>query len=352
MYQHQPHQGNNSLLSSVTTFSPERHLFLQRGSASEDSGLVLSTDVKPRLKWNAELHKRFIEAVNQLGGADKATPKTIMRVMGIPGLTLYHLKSHLQKYRLGKNTQIINGSNKNVIGSALVQERAPENNESLMNIAAPSNKSMQIDEALKMQIEVQRQLHEQVEVQRHLQLRIEAQGKYLQSVLEKAQETITNRNLSDLASTVSNGYFSNSVRVGPCLASSDGLQKEKEALATRMALRPYHQDFPLSSWYSDLNEHEQKKPFTASMLRDSDIAQSSARPRCKDEAEVEKEESDEEKFLEHPKSKRPTLDQGSKKQLEEFGLPCLKTELELNIHHGSEGSSSCKELDLNDFRWS
>lgn len=121
MYQHQPHQGNNNLLSSVATFSPERHLFLQRGSASEDSGLVLSTDVKPRLKWNAELHKRFIEAVNQLGGADskyktvsvvskwsilmsdirrlhlaEATPKTIMRLMGIPGLTLYHLKSHLQ----------------------------------------------------------------------------------------------------------------------------------------------------------------------------------------------------------------------------------------------------------------
>ena len=26
----------------------------------------------------------------------EATPKSLMRVMGIPGLTLYHLKSHLQ----------------------------------------------------------------------------------------------------------------------------------------------------------------------------------------------------------------------------------------------------------------
>ncbi|KAF0906157.1 hypothetical protein E2562_009147 [Oryza meyeriana var. granulata] len=67
-----------------------------------DSGLVLTTDPKPRLRWTVELHERFVDAVTQLGGPDKATPKTIMRVMGVKGLTLYHLKSHLQKFRLGK----------------------------------------------------------------------------------------------------------------------------------------------------------------------------------------------------------------------------------------------------------
>ncbi|RYR53026.1 hypothetical protein Ahy_A06g027872 [Arachis hypogaea] len=50
--------------------------------------------------------------------------------------------------------------------------------------------SMQIAEALQMQMEVQKKLYEQIEVQRHLQLKIEAQGKYLQSVLHKAQETL------------------------------------------------------------------------------------------------------------------------------------------------------------------
>ncbi|KAE8671042.1 hypothetical protein F3Y22_tig00112000pilonHSYRG00350 [Hibiscus syriacus] len=39
-------------------------------------------------------------------------------------------------------------------------------------------------------MEVQRILHEQLEVQRHLQLRIEAQGKYRQSILEKACQTL------------------------------------------------------------------------------------------------------------------------------------------------------------------
>ncbi|KAI7728932.1 hypothetical protein M8C21_015313, partial [Ambrosia artemisiifolia] len=31
----------------------------------------------------------------------ETTPKSLMRVMSIHGLTLYHLKSHLQKYTLG-----------------------------------------------------------------------------------------------------------------------------------------------------------------------------------------------------------------------------------------------------------
>ncbi|KAK3042402.1 hypothetical protein RJ639_002448 [Escallonia herrerae] len=60
-------------------------------------------------------------------------------------------------------------------------------------------RSLQISQALQTQMEVQRKLHEQIEVQRHLQLRIEAQGKYLQSVLKKAQDTIAGYNSSSSA---------------------------------------------------------------------------------------------------------------------------------------------------------
>ncbi|KAK4792021.1 hypothetical protein SAY86_022456 [Trapa natans] len=179
----------------------DRHLFLQGGNGPGDSGLVLSTDAKPRLKWTPDLHERFVEAVNQLGGADKATPKTVMKLMGIPGLTLYHLKSHLQKYRLSKNIhgQATNAANKTGAIPFVGADKMPEQNGSHMSTGPQPNKSIHFSEALQMQIEVQRRLHEQLEVQRHLQLRIEAQGKYLQAVLEKAQETLGRQNLGSAA---------------------------------------------------------------------------------------------------------------------------------------------------------
>ncbi|KAK1367322.1 Myb family transcription factor APL [Heracleum sosnowskyi] len=154
-----------------------------------DSGLVLTTDPKPRLRWTVELHERFVDAVTQLGGPDKATPKTIMRVMGVKGLTLYHLKSHLQKFRLGKQPHkefsdhsIKDGER----ASALDLQRNSASSSGLM--ARSMNE---------MQMEVQRRLHEQLEVQRHLQLRIEAQGKYMQTILEKACQTLAGENMAN-----------------------------------------------------------------------------------------------------------------------------------------------------------
>jgi len=133
---------------------------------------------KQRLRWTSDLHDRFVDAIAQLGGPDRATPKGVLRVMGVPGLTIYHVKSHLQKYRLAKYLpdSPADGSKEDKKGSG----------DSLDSMDSPPG--VQINEALRMQMEVQKRLHEQLEVQRQLQMRIEAQGKYLQKIIEEQQQ--------------------------------------------------------------------------------------------------------------------------------------------------------------------
>ncbi|XP_019428176.1 PREDICTED: myb family transcription factor PHL8-like isoform X2 [Lupinus angustifolius] len=171
---------------------------------------ILSTDAKPRLKWTPELHQRFIEAINQLGGAEKASPKSLMRLMGIPGLTLYHLKSHLQKYRLGKTQQLETCSdNKQEIKSSDYDCNREINVGAQNQIA----EKLQITQSLQMQMEVQRKLYEQIEVQKHLQLKIEAQGQYLQSVLKKAQEVLGGYNSSTVGIELTKAELSHLVTI-------------------------------------------------------------------------------------------------------------------------------------------
>ncbi|PPD81261.1 hypothetical protein GOBAR_DD21808 [Gossypium barbadense] len=55
---------------------------------------------KQRRCWSSELHKRFLHALQQLGGSHVATPKQIRELMKVDGLTNDEVKSHLQKYRL------------------------------------------------------------------------------------------------------------------------------------------------------------------------------------------------------------------------------------------------------------
>ncbi|KAK3037647.1 hypothetical protein RJ639_030424 [Escallonia herrerae] len=159
-----------------------------------ESGVVMTRDPKPRLRWTADLHDRFVDAVAKLGGPDKATPKSVLRLMGLKGLTLYHLKSHLQKYRLGqlsKKQNIGEQSRENSgdsYGNYTIHSSGTSANSSRLNDElgeAP------IADALMCQIEVQKRLQEQLEVQKRLQMRIEAQGKYLQAILDNAQKSLS-----------------------------------------------------------------------------------------------------------------------------------------------------------------
>uniref|UniRef100_A0A0D9WHY3 HTH myb-type domain-containing protein n=1 Tax=Leersia perrieri TaxID=77586 RepID=A0A0D9WHY3_9ORYZ len=392
----------------------ERHLFLHGGNTQGDSGLVLSTDAKPRLKWTPELHQRFVDAVNQLGGAEKATPKTVMRLMGIPGLTLYHLKSHLQKYRLSKNLQgqANVGTAKNALGCTAVADKIPGTSTLAMasaNVIPPAEKTIQIGEALQMQIEVQRQLNEQLEVQRHLQLRIEAQGKYLQAVLEQAQETLGKQNLgpasledakikiSELVSQVSNECLSNAVteiresssihRLEPrqiqfvessahnCLTAAEGFIKEHRLQShgvlkayddstlschkrsqdqeTQYSLNRSLSERRMGHLYSGIEYHKAEgSESDTEVLHEYITPQKNGGGSTTSSTSGSKEINVEKLYLDEPSCKRQAVDYQRESKLLDFEQQSSGKKLDLNTHNIDDNDQGYRHFDLNGFSWS
>ncbi|CAL9230748.1 unnamed protein product [Arabidopsis halleri] len=401
MYYQNQHQGKSILSSSRMPIHSERNPFL-RGNGTGDSGLILSTDAKPRLKWTPDLHERFVEAVNQLGGGDKATPKTIMKVMGIPGLTLYHLKSHLQKYRLSKNLngQANSSLNKTSV-MTMVEENPPEVDEShseSLSIGPQPTMNFPISDALQMQIEVQRRLHEQLEVQRHLQLRIEAQGKYLQSILEKAQETLGRQNLgaagieatkaqlSELVSKVSAEYPDSSFlepkelqnlrhqqmqtayppnsSLDSCLTSSEGNQKAPKMLDNRLGLRTYIGDSTSEqkeimeepffhrmelTWAEEESLRESNnRPYLSTMVNNTEPRISSSR-RSPGRLSIGV-------GVHEHRGGSSNNSEYTEERFNENGEDCklethTRTALDLNTHDENYGTTRPKQFDLNGFSW-
>ncbi|CAN6273994.1 unnamed protein product [Urochloa humidicola] len=138
-----------------------------------------NTAPKSRMRWTPELHERFVDAVNKLGGSEKATPKAVQKVMKVEGLTIYHVKSHLQKYRTVQHRP--ESSHAGVSG------RRNGQTDEVANLQLKSTGNV---EGLMAQIGLQKQLHEQLEIQRKLQLQIEEQSKYLETIIAKQNESL------------------------------------------------------------------------------------------------------------------------------------------------------------------
>ncbi|KAF2537775.1 hypothetical protein F2Q68_00018796 [Brassica cretica] len=105
-----------------------------------------------------------------------------------PGLTIYHVKSHLQKYRAARykpETSEATGE---------TQEKKITSIEDIKSLDMKT--SVEITQALRLQMEVQKRLHEQLEIQRYLQLQIEKQGRQLQMMFEKQQKLQENKSSS------------------------------------------------------------------------------------------------------------------------------------------------------------
>ncbi|KAL0338007.1 UNVERIFIED_CONTAM: Myb family transcription factor PHL5 [Sesamum calycinum] len=151
------------------------------GNNSGSPGAVPSS--KTRIRWTQDLHDRFVESVNRLGGPDKATPKAILKLMETDGLTI-----SCQKPFAGRS-----------------EKKTSTNNVAQMDVET----GMQLKEALQMQLDVQRHLREQLEIQRNLQMRIEEQAKQLKEMFDQQQRKIRNlKESTDSKSTCPNNFSS------------------------------------------------------------------------------------------------------------------------------------------------
>ncbi|PQQ02972.1 putative transcription factor KAN4 [Prunus yedoensis var. nudiflora] len=85
----------------------------------------------PRLRWTPDLHHCFVHAVERLGGEQRATPKMVLQIMNVKGLTISHVKSHLQMYRSMKHEQGIQESESSM--------RVDSNNDARMSLSLNSS---------------------------------------------------------------------------------------------------------------------------------------------------------------------------------------------------------------------
>ncbi|CAM0903339.1 unnamed protein product [Alopecurus aequalis] len=188
-----------------------------------------SATARTRLRWTRQLHQKFVGAVSELGGTDRATPKSVLRAMGVQGLTLYHIKSHLQKYRLAVSRSL--GDNgRGLNATALYTFACPDEDDDGDD---DDGKEALCDSSAQMQrgMLVRRKLYEQIEVQRHLQLRMEAQGRYLQSVLRRAQQVLAENGMECLSS--SSLQRRHRSEDSSCMTSSSSSDAESKATGSK-----------------------------------------------------------------------------------------------------------------------
>ncbi|XP_065880319.1 transcription factor HHO3-like [Euphorbia lathyris] len=91
-----PASSNSSTAETITALGTSGG----GGGGSHKKSEETDSQKKQRRCWSPELHRRFLHALQQLGGSHTATPKQIRELMKVDGLTNDEVKSHLQKYRL------------------------------------------------------------------------------------------------------------------------------------------------------------------------------------------------------------------------------------------------------------
>ncbi|CAN8266633.1 unnamed protein product [Cochlearia groenlandica] len=93
------HDGNDEIMINNDDHNNKNNTNLN-GNNGVSNSTTSQSNRKARRCWSPDLHRRFVQALQMLGGSQVATPKQIRELMKVDGLTNDEVKSHLQKYRL------------------------------------------------------------------------------------------------------------------------------------------------------------------------------------------------------------------------------------------------------------
>lgn len=228
-----------------------------------------------------------------------------------------------------------------------------------------------------------------------MQLRIEAQGKYLQAVLEKAQDTLGRQNLgttgleaakvqlSELVSKVSTKCLNSALSgmkdvsgfcpqqkqtnqpidfsLDGCLTSCGGFQRDQELHNNRMGLIPLASKIDNDTllqqtelrWCKDLKESRKKELDVK--LHASDLSMSVGVQgeklngnRSYTEEEFRKRDTDV-NFLNQNTKRTDSVKPENEEIAQGFQLSCFAPNLDLNIHENNDPASRRKQFDLKGF---
>ncbi|KAJ8450577.1 hypothetical protein Cgig2_020214 [Carnegiea gigantea] len=83
----------------------------------QDGTLVMVNGERERKNWTQPLHKKFVDVIGRFGGVDKAVPKNILEMMGVPNISSEQVASHLQKHRKAIQKQELETHNNMIISN-------------------------------------------------------------------------------------------------------------------------------------------------------------------------------------------------------------------------------------------
>ncbi|XP_055827151.1 uncharacterized protein LOC129895453 isoform X2 [Solanum dulcamara] len=96
---------------AIEVISDESEKIIEENNSTSCGNYVSNKRVRqyvrsklPRLRWTPELHLSFVSAIDRLGGQERATPKLVLQMMNVRGLSIAHM---FRSKKLGEFGQVL-----------------------------------------------------------------------------------------------------------------------------------------------------------------------------------------------------------------------------------------------------